>query len=62
MPIRVAQFATGNAGKLTLRQLITDDRFDLVAVGVANPAKVGTDAGELAGLDTAVGDRRCRQS
>jgi hypothetical protein len=50
MTIRVAQVATGNAGRLTLRQLITDDRFELVAVSVANPDKVGLDAGELAGL------------
>ena len=32
MTIRVAQVATGNAGRLTLRQLIADDRFELVAV------------------------------
>jgi hypothetical protein len=58
---RVAQVATGNAGRLTLRQLITDDRFELVAVSTSSPDKVGRDAGELAGLDvvtgvTAVGD------
>ena len=61
MTIRVAQVGTGNAGSLTLRQLIQDERFELVAVGVSTPGKVGTDAGELAGLDvvtgvTAVGD------
>ena len=55
MTIRVAQYATGNAGALTLRQLIADDRFELVAVGVANPAKIGKDAGELAGLDVTTG-------
>jgi hypothetical protein len=61
MGIRVAQVGTGNAGRLTLRQLIADDRFELVAVGVSTPEKVGKDAGELACLDvttgvTAVGD------
>jgi hypothetical protein len=61
MTIRVAQVATGNAGMLTLRQLISDDRFDLVAVSTSTPDKHGLDAGELAGLDvrtgiTAVGD------
>ena len=61
MRIRVAQVGTGNAGMLTLRQLVTDDRFELVAVSVSTPDKVGKDAGELAGLDvvtgvTAVGD------
>jgi hypothetical protein len=61
MTITVAQVGTGNAGMLTLRQLISDDRFELVAVSVSTPDKVGKDAGELAGLDvvtgiTAVGD------
>ena len=55
MPIRVAQVATGNAGRLTLRQLITDDRFELVAVSTSTADKVGRDAGELAGLDTVTG-------
>lgn len=61
MTIRVAQVATGNAGMLTLRQLIDDPRFELVAVSTSTPDKVGRDAGELAGLGvttgvTAVGD------
>ena len=61
MTIRVAQVGTGNAGSLTLRQLIQDERFDLVAVGVSTEGKVGQDAGELARIDvvtgvTAVGD------
>jgi hypothetical protein len=55
MPIRVAQVGTGNAGMLTLRQLITDARFELVAVSVSNPDKVAKDAGELAGLDVVTG-------
>src|SRR5689334_6513977 len=50
MTIRVAQVSTGNAGKLTLRQLIDDDRFDLVAVSTTSADKVGIDAGTLAGL------------
>jgi hypothetical protein len=55
MTIRVAQVATGNAGRLTLRQLISDDRFELVAVSTSSAEKVGTDAGELAGLPVATG-------
>ncbi len=55
MSIRVAQVATGNAGMLTLRQLISDDRFELVAVSTSNPDKVGKDAGALAGLDVTTG-------
>ena len=55
MTIRVAQVGTGNAGSLTLRQLIQDERFALVAVGVSTPEKLGQDAGELAGLDVRTG-------
>jgi hypothetical protein len=55
MTIRVAQVATGNAGRLTLRQIITDQRFELVAVAVSDPEKVGKDAGELAGLSSVTG-------
>lgn len=55
MTIRVAQVATGNAGRLTLRQLITDQRFELVGVSTSNPDKVGRDAGTLAGLDVVTG-------
>ena len=55
MTIRVAQVSTGNAGRLTLRQLIADDRFELVAVSTSSPEKVGRDAGELAGVDTVTG-------
>ena len=55
MTIRVALFGTGNCGRLALIQLIEDPRFELVAVGVSNPDKVGRDAGELAGLDVVTG-------
>ena len=55
MTIRVAQVGTGNAGMLTLRQLISDDRFELVAVCVSSANKVGVDAGQLAGLDIVTG-------
>ena len=55
MTIRVAQVATGNAGRLTLRQLIADGRFELVAVSTSDPGKVGVDAGELAGLGVVTG-------
>ena len=55
MTIRVAQVGTGNAGRLTLRQLIADDRFELVAVSTSTPEKVGKDAGELAGVDAVTG-------
>lgn len=54
-PIRVVQVATGSAGRLTLRQLVQDARFELVGVSTTNPDKLGVDAGALAGLDEATG-------
>ncbi|HYO01157.1 MAG TPA: diacylglycerol kinase [Mycobacterium sp.] len=55
MAIRVALIGTGNCGSLALKQLITDRRFDLTGVWVSSEAKVGKDAGELAGLDVSTG-------
>jgi hypothetical protein len=55
MAIRVALIGTGNCGSLALRQLVNDARFDLTGVWVSSEAKVGKDAGELAGLDVTTG-------
>lgn len=55
MAIRVALIGTGNCGSLALRQLVEDARFDLTGVWVSTDAKVGRDAGELAGLDAMTG-------
>jgi 2,4-diaminopentanoate dehydrogenase len=55
MAIRVALIGTGNCGSLALKQLITDERFELTGVWVSSAAKVGKDAGELAGLDASTG-------
>jgi hypothetical protein len=55
MAIRVALIGTGNCGSLALRQLIEDQRFDLTHVWVSSEAKVGRDAGDLAGLDVTTG-------
>ena len=55
MAIRVALIDTGNCGSLALRQLIEDQRFELTHVWVSSDAKVGRDAGELAGLDVTTG-------
>ena len=55
MAIRVAHIGTGNVGRLALAQLITDPRFELAGVCVSSEAKVGRDAGELAGLDVSTG-------
>jgi hypothetical protein len=55
MAIRVALIGTGNCGSLALKQLINDTRFDLTGVWVSSDAKVGKDAGDLAGLDFSTG-------
>src|SRR5262249_49753830 len=54
-PLRVIQWATGAVGTHALRALIEDPLFDLVGVFVHDPAKVGRDAGELAGLSIRTG-------
>lgn len=53
--IRVVHVATGNAGRIALGHVIEDPRFELVGLVVSNPAKVGQDAGFLAGLDALTG-------
>jgi hypothetical protein len=55
MTQRVVQWATGNVGRHTLAGIDAHPELDLVGVFVSNPAKVGKDAGELAGLDHALG-------
>jgi 2,4-diaminopentanoate dehydrogenase len=55
MGIRVALIGTGNCGSLALKQLVNDVRFELTGVWVSSDAKVGKDAGELAGLDVTTG-------
>ena len=55
MAVRVALIGTGNCGSLALKQLVEDARFDLTGVWVSTDAKVGRDAGELAGLDATTG-------
>ena len=55
MAIRTALIGTGNCGSLALKQLVSDARFDLTGVWVSSDAKVGKDAGALAGLDVTTG-------
>lgn len=47
--LRVVLIGTGFVGRLSLKALIEHPMFELVGIGVHNPAKVGTDAGALAG-------------
>jgi 4-hydroxy-tetrahydrodipicolinate reductase len=46
---RVIQWATGNTGQRSLREVIRDPSYDLVGVMVYDEAKDGKDAGELCG-------------
>lgn len=55
MVIRVAHVGTGNVGRLALAALLGNPAFELTAVGVSTDAKVGKDAGDLAGLDVTTG-------
>lgn len=48
---RVVQWATGNVGSRALRRAIEHPDLEVVGVYVHSDAKVGRDAGELAGVD-----------
>ena len=47
---RVAVWGTGNVGRPAIRAIAAHRDLELVGVVVANPEKVGRDAGELAGI------------
>lgn len=47
-PIRVIQWATGSMGKTCLRAVIDSPDCELVGLFVYSPAKVGSDAGDIA--------------
>ncbi len=51
MTNRVVVWGTGNVGRPALRAVAAHRDLELVGVVVANPAKVGRDAGELAGIE-----------
>jgi 2,4-diaminopentanoate dehydrogenase len=55
MPLRVVQWATGNVGRHTLAGIDAHPELELVGLFVSTPAKVGHDAGALAGLGHAMG-------
>lgn len=52
---RVVQWSTGNVGRHTIAGIDARPDLELVGVWVSNPAKVGRDAGELAGLGRSLG-------
>src|SRR6185436_2771222 len=49
MTFRVVQWATGNIGTRSLREVIRDPELELVGLVTYDPAKVGVDAGLLCG-------------
>ena len=51
MTYRVVVWGTGNVGRPALRAVAAHRELELVGAVVANPDKVGRDAGELAGID-----------
>src|SRR3954451_22332936 len=51
MTCRVVVWGTGNAGRPAIRAVAAHADLELVGVVVSNPAKVGTDAGELAFIE-----------
>lgn len=55
MTYRVIQWTTGNVGVRSLRALITNPEYELVGVYAYSDSKSGTDAADLAGLDTPTG-------
>jgi hypothetical protein len=55
MTLRVVQWSTGNVGRHAIAGIAARPELELVGVWVSDPAKVGTDAGELAGLGRPLG-------
>lgn len=54
-PTRVVVWGTGNVGRAAIRSVTAHPQLTLSHVIVANPDKVGRDAGDLAGLDGRLG-------
>jgi len=50
MTLKVIVWGTGNVGRPAIRAVLSHADLELVGVVVSNPDKVGTDAGDLAGL------------
>ena len=55
MTIKVVQWSTGNVGRHAIAGIAARPELELVGVWVSDPAKVGRDAGELAGLGRSLG-------
>jgi hypothetical protein len=55
VPLRVVAWSTGNVGRHVLAGIDAHPDLELVGLFVANPAKAGRDAGDLAGLGRELG-------
>src|SRR5689334_9122245 len=53
--ISTVVWGTGNVGRAAIRAVEAHPKLELAAVLVHDPAKVGRDAGELAGLENGLG-------
>ncbi|GEP39717.1 dihydrodipicolinate reductase [Nocardioides psychrotolerans] len=51
-PKRIVVWGTGVVGTMVIAEIMRSPAFELVGVGVSNPAKVGQDAGSLCGIDS----------
>lgn len=52
---RVVVWGTGFVGKMVIAEIVKHPVFELVGVGVSNPAKVGRDVGDICGLPEPTG-------
>ena len=50
MAKRVVVWGTGFVGRMVIPEILRHPAFELVGVGVSNPAKVGKDVGQICGL------------
>lgn len=51
MAKRVVVWGTGFVGRMVIPEILPHPEFELVGVGVSDPAKVGRDVGEICGVD-----------
>jgi len=52
MPLKIVVWGTGNVGRPAIRAILSHADLELAGVIVANPAKVGIDAGDIAGVES----------
>ncbi|MGW0162896.1 NAD(P)H-dependent amine dehydrogenase family protein [Mycobacterium sp. NPDC003323] len=55
MTKRIVVWGTGFVGSMVIAEIVKHPAFELVGVGVSDPAKVGRDVGEICGLGAPLG-------